>query len=64
MGERCKVTKLETQKRDKTTGMEEIKRKNTYFKNTYSTRFKNIKEIDNFLDRYYLPKLNQEQVSR
>ena len=29
----------------------------------YSTKLENLMEIDNFLDRHHLPKLNQEQIS-
>ena len=35
----------------------------SYYKNVYSTKLKNVKEMDNFLDRYHIPKLNQDQVS-
>ena len=35
----------------------------SYYKNLYSTKLENVKEIDNLLDRYHLPKLNQDQVS-
>ena len=30
----------------------------------YSTKLKNIKEMDNFLDKYHLSKLNQKQRSK
>ena len=35
----------------------------SYYKNLYSTKLENVKEMDNFLDRYHLPKLNQNQMS-
>ena len=35
----------------------------SYYKNLYSTKLENVKEMDNFLDRYHIPKLNQDQVS-
>ena len=35
----------------------------SYYKNLYSTKLENVKEIDNFLDRYHIPKLNQDQVN-
>jgi hypothetical protein len=28
----------------------------------YSTNLENLDEIDNFLDRYQVPKLNQDQI--
>ena len=43
---------------------EETQRIMAYFKNLYFTKLeKNLKEMDNFLDRYHLPKLNQDQIS-
>ena len=35
----------------------------SYYKSLYSTKLKNVKEMDNFLDKYHIPKLNQDQVS-
>ena len=32
-----------------------------YFKNLYLTKLKNLNEMEDFLDRYQLPKLNQDQ---
>ena len=29
-----------------------------------STKLENLKEMDNFLDKYHIPKLNQDQVSK
>jgi hypothetical protein len=44
--------------------MEEIhKIIRSYYKNLYLTKLKNLDEIDDFLDRYHLPKLNEEQVN-
>jgi hypothetical protein len=34
-----------------------------YFKNLYSNKFKNLKEIDRFLDTYDHPKLNQKDIN-
>ena len=45
--------------------MEEIQRIiRSYFENLYSTKLENLKEMDNFLDKYHLPKLNQDQISK
>ena len=50
---------------DIATDMEEIQRIiRSYFKNLYSTKLENLKEMDNFLDKYHLPKLNQDQISK
>jgi glutamyl-tRNA reductase len=34
-----------------------------YFENLYSSKFENLKEMDRFLDNYYHPKLNQEDIN-
>ena len=45
--------------------MEEIQRIiRSYFENLYSTKLENLKEMDNFLDKYHLPKLNQDKISK
>ena len=33
------------------------------FRSLQSTKFENLNEMDDFLDRYHLPMLNQEQIS-
>jgi hypothetical protein len=45
----------------KTIEVQEIIR--DYFKNLYSNKFKNLKEMDRFLDRYDHLKLNQEHIN-
>ena len=35
----------------------------SYFKNLYCTKLENLKEMNNFPERYHIPKLNQEQIS-
>jgi hypothetical protein len=35
----------------------------SYYKSLYSTKLENLDEMDGFLDRCHLPKLNQEQVN-
>ena len=32
-------------------------------KSLYATKFENVKEMDIFLDKYHIPKLNQDQVN-
>jgi hypothetical protein len=34
-----------------------------YFKNLYSNKFENLKEMDRFLDTYDHPKLNQDDIN-
>jgi DNA gyrase/topoisomerase IV subunit A len=33
----------------------------SYYKRLFSTKLENLDEMDKFLDRYHLPKLNQDQ---
>jgi hypothetical protein len=35
----------------------------SYFRNLYSTKLENLNEMDDFLDRQKLTKLNQDQVN-
>jgi len=35
----------------------------SYYKSLYSTKLENLEEMDNFLDRYQVPKLNQKQIN-
>jgi hypothetical protein len=44
--------------------MEEIlKIIRSYYKNLYSTKLENVDEMNNFLERYQIPMLNQNQMS-
>ena len=35
----------------------------SFYKSPYSTKLGNLDEMDDFLDRYHIPKLNPEQVN-
>jgi hypothetical protein len=35
----------------------------SYYKILYSTKLKSLDEMDDFLDRYQIPKLNQDQIN-
>jgi hypothetical protein len=35
----------------------------SYYKRLYSTKLENLDEMDNFLDGYQVPKLNQDQIN-
>jgi len=57
------ISKIRNGKGKITTECEEIKKKiRSYYKNLYSTKHENMNEMDNFLERYQVPKLNQEQI--
>ena len=34
-----------------------------YYKSLYSTKLENLDEMNNFLDRYQIPKLKQDQIN-
>jgi hypothetical protein len=51
-------------KTDITTESEEIQNISiSYYKSLYSAKLENLDEIDNFLDRYQVPKLNHDLVN-
>ena len=57
------INKNRNEKGDKTTETEEIQKIiRTYYKSLYSTKLENLDEMNNFLDRYQVPKLNQYQI--
>jgi hypothetical protein len=53
--------KIRDEKGDITTEPEEIQNIiRSYYKSLYSTKLENLVEMNNFLDRYQVPKLNQD----
>ena len=57
------INKIKNEKGDITTEPEEIQNIiRSYYKRLYSTKLENLDEMDNFLDRYQVPKLNQDQI--
>jgi hypothetical protein len=51
-------------KRETTTDPEEIQNIiRSFYKRLYSTKLENLDKMDNFLDRYEVPNLNQGQVN-
>ena len=58
------INKIRNEKGDITTDPEEIQNIiRSYYKRLYSTKLENLDEMGNFLDRYQVPKLNQNQVN-
>jgi hypothetical protein len=56
--------KIRNEKRDITTESEEIEYIiRPYYKSIYTTNLENLDEMDNYLDRYQVPKLNQDQIN-
>jgi hypothetical protein len=58
------INKIRNEKGDITTESEEIKEIiRSYYKSLYSTNLESQDEMDKFLDRYQVPKLNQNQIN-
>jgi hypothetical protein len=58
------INKIRNEKGDITTDPEEIQNTmRSFYKRLYSTILENLDEMDKFLDRYQVPKLNQDQVN-
>ena len=58
------INRIRNEKGDITTDTKKVQRIiRSYDKNLYYTKLENVKEMDNFLDRYHISKLNQDKVS-
>jgi hypothetical protein len=58
------INKIRNKKEDITTDPEEIQNTiRSFYKRVYSTKLENLDEMDKFLDRNQIPKLNQDQVN-
>ena len=58
------INKIRNEKGDITKDPEEIQNTIRFFyTRLYSKKLKNLDEMDKFLDRYQVPKLNQDQVN-
>ena len=58
------INKIRNEKGDITTDPEEIQNTiRSFYKRLYSTKLENLDEMEKFLDRYQIPKLNQDQVN-
>ena len=59
------INKIRNEKGDITTEMKEIQKIiRSYYKSLYATQLENLEEMDNFLDRYQILKLNQDQIDQ
>ena len=62
-GERTQISKIRNEKGEITTDTEEIQRIiRDYYKQIYAQKMDNLEEMDKFLERYNLPRLNQEET--
>jgi hypothetical protein len=58
------INKIRNEKGDITTDPEEIQNTiKSFYQRLYSTKLENLDEVDKFLDRSQVPKLNQDQVN-
>jgi hypothetical protein len=58
------INKIRNEKGDITRDPEQIKITiRSFYKRLYSTKLENLNEMDKFLGRYQVPKLNQDQVN-
>jgi hypothetical protein len=58
------INTIRNEKGDITTEPEEIQKIiRSYYKSLYSTKQENLDEMDNFLDRYQVSKLNQDEIN-
>jgi hypothetical protein len=58
------INKIRNEKVDITTDPEEIQNTiRSFYKRLYSTKLENLDGMDKFLDRYQVPKLNEDQVN-
>ena len=58
------INKIRNDRGDITIENEEIQEIiRSYYKSLYSTKLENLDKMDNFLDRYQVPKLYQNQIN-
>jgi hypothetical protein len=58
------INKIRNEKGDITTDPEEIQNTiRSFYKRLYSTKLENLDEMDKFIDKYKVPKLNLDQVN-
>ena len=61
--ERTQINKIRSEKGEITTDTAEMQRIiRDYYKQLYANKMDNLEEMDKFLERYNLPRLNQEEM--
>jgi hypothetical protein len=62
--EKTQISRIRNAKEEITTNTMEVQDIiRDYFNNLYSNKFKNLKDMDRFLDTYDHPKLYQEEIN-
>ena len=63
--ERTQINKIRNEKGDVTTDITEIQRiLRDYYMQLYANKMENLEEMDKFLEKYNLPRLNQDEVEK
>ena len=63
--ERTQINKIRNEKGEVTTDITEIQRIiRDYYIKLYTNKTENLEEIDKFLEKYNLPRLNQEEIEK
>jgi hypothetical protein len=58
------INKIRKEKEDITSEPKEIQNIiRSYYKRLYTAKLENLNEMDNFIDRYQVPNLNQDQIN-
>ena len=61
--ERTQINKIRNEKGTVTTDTAEIQRIiRDYYKQLYANKMENLEEMEKFLEKYKLPRLNQEEI--
>ena len=61
--ERTQINKIRNEKREVTTDITEIQRIiRDYYMQLYANKTENLEEMDKFLEKYTLPRLNQDEI--
>ena len=61
--ERAQINKIRNEKGEVTTDTTEVQRTmRDDYRKLYANKMDNLKEMDKFLERYTLPRLNQEEI--
>ena len=62
-GEKTQINRIRNEKREITTDTAEIQRiMRDYYKQLYANKMDNMEEMDKFLQKHNLPRLNQEEI--
>ena len=61
--EKNQINKIRNEKGEVTTGNAEIQKIRDYYEQLYGNKMDNLEEMDRFIEKFNLPRLNQEEVA-